>query len=575
MAKPKAWWRAPKSGVPAELWTVYEEFTAFVIVVWAHLGLPKPTPVQLDFARTLQYGNRRLILEAFRGMGKSFITVAFVCWLLMRDPQHKIEVISASKSLADDFSTFALQLINEMAILRHLRPRDDQRSSKQSFDVGPAKADKSPSVKSVGITGQITGTRADTIIADDIEVPNNSETTAQREKIAERVKEFDAILKPGGRVIFLGTPQTEQSLYNVLRERGYEVIVWPAEYPDEKYRARMEDVLAPFILDGLKEGKRAGDPVEPTRFTSEDLAERKASYGLSGYALQFMLDTRLSDAERYPLKTRDILFMPLDNKSAPRRLVWGPKAEQRLNVANYGLSGDGMFSPAFKSEEYDDYKGSVMFVDPSGKGKDETAIAVAKQSNGMIFVTKCEGRQGGYDDDVLRWIATTAKEQNVNLILVEANFGQGMFSKLLQPHLVDIDYPCKIEEQVARHMKEARIIDTLEPILNQHRLVMCETIIETDDKTVQGYPTDRRTNYRLFHQLTRMTREKGCLAQDDRLDALAGVVGHWVEAMGQSTQRAAEKAKNKAMDEVIRKHLENQLHAKWRKKKTRRSGWVR
>jgi hypothetical protein len=74
----------------------------------------------------------------------------------------------------------------------------------------------------MGITGQLTGSRADLIIADDVESANNSQTQLMRDRLSETVKEFDAIIKPKvGRVIFLGTPQTEMSLYNDLDERGF------------------------------------------------------------------------------------------------------------------------------------------------------------------------------------------------------------------------------------------------------------------------------------------------------------------------------------------------------------------
>ena len=103
-----------------------------------------------------------------------------------------------------------------MPICRHLIAKEGQRWSKIAFDVAPAKASGSASVKSVGISGQITGSRADIIIADDIEVPNNSMTQMMREKLSEAVKEFDAVLKPDGRILYLGTPQNEMSIYNTL-----------------------------------------------------------------------------------------------------------------------------------------------------------------------------------------------------------------------------------------------------------------------------------------------------------------------------------------------------------------------
>ena len=211
-----------------------KNFKNFLYLCWKFLKLPEPTLIQYDIADYIQTKERRLVVEAFRGVGKSWITSAFVCHQLLLNPQKNILVVSASKSRADDFSTFTQRLVNEMPILQHLIPRDDQRHSKISFDVAPAIASHSPSVKSMGITGQLTGSRADLIIADDVESANNSQTQLMRDRLSETVKEFDAIIKPDvGRIIFLGTPQTEMSLYNTLEERGYKTKIWTALYPDK------------------------------------------------------------------------------------------------------------------------------------------------------------------------------------------------------------------------------------------------------------------------------------------------------------------------------------------------------
>ena len=173
------------------------DFRNFLFVVWEHLNLPEPTPVQYDIAQYLQDADeKRIVIEAFRGVGKSYITSAYACHQLLLNPEIKILVVSASKIRADDFSTFTMRLIAEMPLLQHLMPKGSQRQSKISFDVGPSKASHSPSVKSAGITGQLAGSRADLVIADDIEIPNNSMTQTMRDKISEAVKEFDAILKP-------------------------------------------------------------------------------------------------------------------------------------------------------------------------------------------------------------------------------------------------------------------------------------------------------------------------------------------------------------------------------------------
>ena len=227
------------------------DFRKFLFVCWQHLNLPAPTPVQYDIAKHLQNGEKRMIIEAFRGVGKSWITSAFAVWALYMNPQLNILVVSASKTRADDFSTFTLRLIREMPILAHLIPDDDQRQSKISFDVKPAAASHAPSVKSVGITGQLAGSRADIIIADDIEVPNNSMTQGQRDKLSEAVKEFDAILKPDGRIVYLGTPQNQESLYNKLPDRGYILRVWPARYPTDDQMVGYGQQVAPIITNSM------------------------------------------------------------------------------------------------------------------------------------------------------------------------------------------------------------------------------------------------------------------------------------------------------------------------------------
>lgn len=555
------WWKHHFPHHP-QVWPIYTDFKVFLRLVWDHLGLPAPTPVQLDIAEFLQDGPKRGIIMGFRGMGKSYITSAFVCWQLLRSPDMAIMVVSASKIRADDFSTFTKRLIAEMDVLQHLVAKSGQRDSNIAFDVGPAKAKHSPSVKSVGITGQLTGSRANLIVADDIEVPGNSETQTARDKISELVKEFDSVLVPGGRALYLGTPQTEQSLYNRLGERGYTTVIWPAEIPDQEYYDRMEDRLAPFVRAQIASGQPFGTSMDPKRFTTEDLRERLLSYGKSGYSLQFLLDTSLSDALRYPLKLKDLLVTPLDIEKGPASVAWGPTPMNIYNdLFNPGLDGDTIHRPAFTDTHFLPYTGAVMFIDPSGRGADETVWVVAKMLNATVYVTHMGATKDGYEDHVLSRIASDAKTHGVHEILVESNFGQGMFEKLLQPHLSAVGHRCRVEPIRATTMKEKRICDVLEPIMSQHRLVVSEEVLRADDQMVQGYLSEHQHKYRLLYQMSRITREKGALAHDDRLDCLAGAVGYWVESMARGSQEAAERAKEKDMAGLLKEHLKNQIDA--------------
>ena len=534
-----------------------QDFRKFLYVVWKHIGLPDPTPIQYDIAYFLQHGPSKIAIEAFRGVGKSFITSAYVLWRLYSNPQLKFLVVSASKSRADAFSTFTMRLIMEMDILAHLRPREEQRQSRIEFDVGPATADQSPSVKSVGITGQLTGSRADEIIADDVEVLNNAATADMREKLIERTKEFSAILKPldHARIIYLGTPQTEDSIYNKLPET-FVARIWPALVPSKEEGEKYGDNLAPYVRK-MMGNQPEGTTTDPQRFSDIDLAGRQSEYGRAGFALQFMLNTQLSDEDRYPLKVKDLIVMDVPKDKAPMKINWLPDYKRELKeLPNLAMAGDRFYSPASTSETFADYTGTVMSIDPSGRGKDETGYAVVKMLNGYLFVTRAGGLQGGYDTPTLRQLAMIAKEEGVNQIIIEANFGDGMYQALFEPVVSKI-HPCSIEEVKHSQQKERRIIDTLEPVISRHKMVVDKRVIEDDYRTAQQYEADNKFTKTLIYQMTRVNYDRGALKHDDRLDALAIAVSYWVENMAQDDDRGIASEKAEALDRELQRFMEN------------------
>ena len=540
-----------------------KDFRNFLYLCWKHLKLPEPTPIQYDMANFIQTGDQRLIIEAFRGVGKSWITSAYVCHQLLLNPQVNILVVSASKTRADDFSTFTLRLINEMPLLQHLIPSESQRQSKISFDVKPARASHQPSVKSLGITGQLAGSRADLIVADDVEVPNNSQTQGMREKLSESVKEFESIIKPKGRILFLGTPQTEQSLYNLLPERGYRLRIWTAKYPTDKQLKNLSINLSPKILKEIQNDKSLENKsTDPKRFTDEDLMEREASYGRTGFAMQFMLDTKLSDLDKYPLKLSDLVVMNLNPDKAPEKVIWATSPELKINdIPCVGLNGDAFYRPMAIQGDWADYTGSVMAIDPSGRGKDETAYAVVKMLHGQLFVTKAGGLSGGYDDQTLQKLCDIAKEEKVNFVLIESNFGDGMFTKMITPFFMRT-HKVTIEEIRHSQQKEKRIVDTLEPVFNQHRLIINQDVIDRDYASTQHLPPEQALRYQLFYQISRITRERGSLAHDDRLDVLSMAVGYWVEQMSKDVDLAMNDRKNHLMRQELNRFMQNAVGRK-------------
>jgi hypothetical protein len=531
-----------------------KNFKNFLYLCWQHLNLPEPTKVQYDIADYLQSDEKRLVIQAFRGVGKSWITSAFVCHQLLLNPQRNILVVSASKSRADDFSTFTQRLIAEMPLLQHLQPKDNQRHSKVSFDVAPALASHAPSVKSMGITGQLTGSRADLIIADDVESANNSQTQLMRDRLSETVKEFDAIIKPKvGRIVFLGTPQTEMSLYNSLDERGYKTKIWTALYPTKEQIIGYGNKLSTIIGNVLN---KEGQPTDPERFNEIDLMERQSSYGRSGFNLQFMLDTTMSDANRYPLKLNDLIVLSgcATWTEAPAKIQWASGQDQIKaldpELPNVGLKGDYFTSPLYMSDEYTAFEGTVMSIDPSGRGADKTAYAVLKMLHGVLYLTAIGALDGGYEDKTLTQLSKIAKTHDVNYVVIESNFGDGMATALLKPVMAKI-HPCEIEEVRHSIQKEKRIIDTLEPIMNTHRLVIDEGLIKDDFRL--------EPDHQLFRQMTRITRDKGALRHDDQIDALAIAANYWVERMDRDQILSYNQHKDDLLDQELEQFMEHAI----------------
>ncbi len=494
-----------------------EDFRVFVNYIWQDcLNLPEPSPLQYDVADYMQNlpksadGISRGQVQSMRGAGKTYLAAAFALWNLYRNPDCKLLIISSTTKRSREFVLLCRQIMDRGELLHSLKPRlasqgsptgKDQVDNAEAFDVGcltrPA---KDPSLTSYGIFSTFTGSHPDVIVSDDIETPENSLSNDGREKLHTSAMEYESLINPKGTVLYLGTPQSEESVYLKL-ERSYPIRRWPCVKPDLSDEKATRNV-APYILN--LEGD-PGSPTYPERFPTDSLLEKEAIYGPSMYALQMLLDTTLADAERYPLKLKDLIVMDCNTEMAPARVVWG--TTNRLQLDSVGLNGDRCYGPGFTDEQFAEYQTAVMYIDPSGGGTDETAYAVVKALNGSLYLLAAGGWAGGHNEAVMKKLAQTAAMHNLNRVVVETNFGDGMFEKLLQPVMARYCGPVQIDSRRSTGQKELRILDTLEPLVAAHRLVV-DTRVAKDNI--------------LMTQLTRITRERGSLKHDDRIEAVAG-----------------------------------------------------
>ena len=531
------------------------DFEFFCQELWEDIGLPMLAEHQRQMSRWLQFGPRRRGIRAFRGASKTWVTLAYCIWRLFTNPNERVLLVSKSEKHSKDSLFMVRRWISQVQWLQHLAPdkRGGQRDSATKFDVGPSDNDRIPSFTAASIGGQIVGLRSTCVIGDDCETGENTLTLEQRDRLRHQVTEFDNIIIPGCDIIFLGTPHHPESLYDKLADSGYSFQSWPARYPTDG-----EDIpdLADDLVEAMNSGEvKPGDPVWGSRFTDQELLEREASEGRSTYAMQYMMLTHLGTGLDCPLKLKDFMVFPVMRDKAPMTIAWGTTNDRggttRLEeVTSYGLGTDGFYAPIFYDDDWANYTGTKMWIDPSGAGKDLTGYAIVSHLNGYLHVKAVGGLEGGYTNTTLEGLAMQARLHNVREIYCEDNFGQGMFLNLFQPVLArhfapveDDEYPegwgATLEGYRVHGQKEIRIIQALEPVMIQHRCLLDPSVAE---------------NQELQAQLTRITRDRNCLRHDDMVESLAMCVKMWEDTMRSDPEIGAARRREQVMIDKVNSH---------------------
>jgi len=549
----------------------YKEFGTFLFDVIEGLMGFDCTALQLDIAAYLEHGPQYRMIQAQRGQAKTTITAAYAVWRLIQDPTTRVLIVSSGLDMSSEISGWIIQIIMGMEELECLQPdrANGDRSSVKAFDIhwelkGP---EKSPSVACMGIKSNMQGKRADLLIADDIESSTNSATAVQRARLTHLSRDFISICMTG-EIIYLGTPQSIDSIYNSLYSRGYAIRIWPGRYPTEKEQENYGEHLAPIILARMKANPAlrtgggplgdSGQATDPVLLPEKVLIDKEIDQGPAYFKLQHMLDTRMSDAERFPLKAEKIIFMRVNEHRGPLQINFQPSPDNRIITPSDWPITQPYYQATSFGEEFADWTASVMYVDPAGGGKngDETAYAITKLLAGRIALVAVGGVKGGLDLDALNGLTDVAVEWKPNVIKVEKNFGNGALASVWTPLLLR-RHKCVIEDVWETGQKELRIIDTLEPIIGAGKLLVDLDLLEEDWETTRHYPAAMRPTYSLWYQLSRITRDKGALIHDDRLDALAGSCRHWIAALKVDEKRAQAQAQNASYNKMMRDPLGN------------------
>ncbi|QHJ80506.1 MAG: hypothetical protein [Bacteriophage sp.] len=542
---------------------IFSEFEDFADLGMRFLGYTL-TDMQRDIARYMQYGPRQSMVAAQRGEAKSTLAALFAVWRLIQDWNEWVLIVSGGETQASEVALLVIQLIERWGILCYLRP-DRSRGDRTSYEHYDIHCDlrtvsKSPSVACVGITAQLQGKRATLLIPDDIETTNNSLTATNREILLLRSKEFGAICVDG-KILYLGTPQTKDSIYRTLSTRGYEMRIWPGRIPTLDEEIRYGATLAPYILDLITQGAARsgygvdgtrGQASDPQRYDEDLCVEKELEFGPEGYQLQYMLDTTLSDAMRTRIKLSDAIVAALGTDAAPDTLFYAAAPQNRVQSVPDSVKQEVLYSLAGAGQLMLPYQHKMMIVDPAGNGGDEVAFACGGALNSYIHLFGVGGLQGGLSEENCNVLIDYCEEFGITDIVMEANMGHGTASMVLlniiaKRKLTHIG----VRDIYAKGQKERRIIDTLGPVFRRHKFVLHERAIEMDTEYLSQYSRDKRNLYSLLFQLSGITYDRGSLAKDDRADAVAHLVNELKGYLSADEEKEAEKLHNKRAQEFL------------------------
>lgn len=547
----------------------YENFIDFAYDGMAYLGFTL-TPQQENIAEYMQNGPRLRMVMAQRGEAKTTLAALYAIWRIIHRPSTRVLIVSAGEQNSSDTATLIVRLFMTWDILECLRPDRNagDRTSTEAFDVHFALKglDRSPSIACAGITSNLPGRRADLLIPDDIESNKNGLSATQRAQIVQLSKEFSSICTHGD-ILYLGTPQSKDSVYNTLQGRGFEVRIWPGRYPSfsvdaktgqeideaEKYAGR----LAPMIVQAMQANPQLrigggvdgsmGQPTDPLRYTDADLIEKYLDKGPEDFALQYMLDTSLLDALRQQLRLSDLIVANFAPDLIPEIVAWQATVSNELQLGqDFPVSMAKMYYAMPTTAHFIKPKDVFMYIDPAGGGTDELAYGISCAIGPYVHVLEVGGLKGGLTPQNEIELCEAIRRNNVARIKVESNMGHGLFEINLRSILNSNDL-----EQVAQQVsgeystgqKEKRIIDSLVSPMQRHRVVVHKAVFDADVRCGKQHAQADRVQYSLWYQLSNITTDRNSLPHDDRLEAMAGSVREFKYVLDQDAHKAAEQRK--------------------------------
>ena len=417
----------------------------------------------------------RTLILASRNSAKSTLTTLYLTWRLFLDPTLSILMVSKSAALAKRNLRTVRTYIDRCQLLEPLRPTDDEIDAAEGFEVPGSREllSGARSFSSLGRTGQITGMRADLVVSDDIEGRDDN-TPEKADALNEMIGELEHVLNPNGRVIWLGTPQSQYTVYARLLK-------------DETVHSVKACMFEQDFIGGAGKGQGVEVLLHsrwPYRFSDEDLAKKRKSVTKREWNLHWALeiDTKLMDDR--PLKIAGFVVADLDPRATQAALSYSPGGEVLHDLNRWSAApGDHWTAAAEVSKDQRPYILTLAAIDPASglAGRDAIGLAIISVTQGgQAVVRHVEGVRGESQLQCIKDIAATLQKFGVQRMAVEEK-ADSLFGASLATALQQRQWPITLEQiKAGTQSKGERIVSTLSPALSAGRLVLPRALVNTD-----------------------------------------------------------------------------------------------
>ncbi|HAV37460.1 MAG TPA: transcriptional regulator [Massilia sp.] len=425
------------------------------------------------------------VLMVFRGASKSTTYAVYKAWKLYRNRNNRSLIWAADGDLAKKLTRDTINVLRRHPLCAGMLPT---KPGAQTFWVNGSIDARNASMNAVGVNQNATGSRADDIDYDDIEVPKNIKTAEARANLRMKIEESTFIAVPGSQETYIGTPHTHDSIYPELVAAGAAFLKIPlfesgVRYEETSTRTRYQFDFTPaedglYVMVGihkfarlLVEGKDyrvEGNEVVlvkppgavldiyahcawPERFTREDVIKRrKKTRTLNYWDSQYMLEAKpITESRLDPARIKAYDLQPtLERANRQARMMLG-----RVQI----VSGRAYWDPSLGKAGGDASAFSVIYDD----------------SLGNHYWHVCEGLTGEFAEfsdtrntqiiggQVLQ-ACDIIQKANILHVYVETNSVGSFVGKLLQRALKQRQLNCGVTEIVQNANKNDRILGALE-----------------------------------------------------------------------------------------------------------------